>query len=247
MTSRFVSEPLTPTLPLQIAEQIGTGIVEEHFGPGERLKEVALAQTFGVSRATIREALRILENRGLVSIVPQHGALVSQLSRKELEDLFEIRAVLLGLASRRAAMNCSPDIEHRLFAKLSGLEAAKEDATVYARASADLVAEITRAAGNQQLMDYIGAFAQRIGRYARLGLGTQARRQQSLATWRRLLRAIVAHDGDAAETLHRQLSVQNLAAGLAELDRREHKDREADERANSPSGTRRKASARGDA
>ncbi|TAK40762.1 MAG: GntR family transcriptional regulator, partial [Betaproteobacteria bacterium] len=91
MLSRMLSEPLTPTLPLQIAERIGGGIMDERFRPGERLKEVALAQTFGVSRATIREALRILENRGLVSIVPQRGAQVTKLSRKELEDLFEIR------------------------------------------------------------------------------------------------------------------------------------------------------------
>ena len=81
MDLRPLSDPLTPTLPLQIAERIGGGIVEETFRAGERLKEIALASTFGVSRATIREALRLLENRGLVSILPQRGAHVTQLSR----------------------------------------------------------------------------------------------------------------------------------------------------------------------
>ena len=225
MNNSFASTPLTPTLPLQIAEQIGTAIMEEKFRPGERLKEVALAESFGVSRATVREALRLLENRGLVSIVPQRGALVTQLSRKELEDLFEIRAVLLGLASRRVAMSCSQDTERRLFADFRKLQAAKDDAAAYARASSKLVEEIARASGNQQLMDYIAAAAQRIGRYARLGLNTPARRKESLANWLLLLRAIVARDGDTAEALHRQLSVQNLAAGLAELDRREREDK----------------------
>jgi len=227
LPGRLSSEILTPTLPLQIAERIGSGIVDGRFRPGERLKEVALAQSFGVSRATIREALRVLEKRGLVSIVPQRGALVTQLSRKELEDLFEIRAVLLGLVSRRVALTCTPEVERRLFASYAALEAARNDGTAYARASASFVSELARNSGNEQLVDYIESFAQRIGRYARLGLSTPARRKQSLGNWRRLVRAIVAHDGNASEMLHRQLSTQNLAAGLAELDRREREDRTA--------------------
>ncbi|OGA22931.1 MAG: hypothetical protein A3H34_01660 [Betaproteobacteria bacterium RIFCSPLOWO2_02_FULL_67_19] len=240
MAYRSLSEPLTPTLPLQIAERIGGGIMDETFRPGERLKEVALAQSFGVSRASIREALRILENRGLVSIVPQRGAQVTKLSRKELEDLFEIRAVLLGLVSRRVALSCTPEVEQRLFAGYRALQAARNDATAYAHASADLVLALARSCGNQQLLDYIASFAQRIGRYARLGLSTPARRKQSLANWQRLLRAIVARDGDLAEAMHRRLSTQNLTAGLAELDRRDRGERAMREKARRPGASRRR-------
>ncbi len=221
MNTSFTASPLTRTLPLQIAERIGALIIEEKLRPGERLKEVGLATNFGVSRATIREALRILEQRNLVSIVPQRGAQVTKLSRRELEDLFEIRAVLLGLVSRRVALNYSPDIKRRLDAGYSKLQAAKNDATAYARASADLVAELTQVCGNQQLADYIADFALRIGRYARLGLSRPERRTQSLANTARMLRAIAARDAELAETLHRRLSTQNLVAALAELERRE--------------------------
>lgn len=231
MQLRSLNEPLTPTLPLQIAERIGGGIMDETFAPGERLKEVGLAGSFGVSRATIREALRILENRGLVSIVPQRGAQVTKLSRKELEDLFEIRAVLLGLVSRRAALSCSPEVERLLFAGYRALQSALSDATAYAHASADMVSILARSCGNQQLVDYIASFAQRIGRYSRLGLSTPARRKQSIANWQQLVRAIVARDGDAAEATHRRLSMQNLAAGLAELDRREREERASRDKA----------------
>src|SRR5487761_2611963 len=103
--SPFSPATLTPTLLLQIAERIGEAIVDEQFAPGERLKEVDLATAFGVSRTTVHEALRILENRGLVRILPERGAQVTQLSRVELENLFEIRAVLLGLAASHAARN----------------------------------------------------------------------------------------------------------------------------------------------
>ena len=221
MNTPIAASSLTRTLPLQIAERIGALIIEEALPPGERLKEARLATNFGVSRATIREALRILEQRNLVSIVPQRGAQVTKLSRRELEDLFEIRAVLLGLVSRRVALNYSPDVKRRLYAGYSKLKAAKNDATAYARASADLVAEFTNVCGNQQLADYIADFALRIGRYARLGLSRPARRTQSLANWARLLRAIAARDAELAESLHRRLSTHNLVAALAELERRE--------------------------
>jgi DNA-binding GntR family transcriptional regulator len=225
MHDSLTALPLTPTLPLQIADRIGTAIVEEHFAPGERLKEVTLAQSFGVSRATVREALRILENRGLVSIYSQRGARVTKLSRKELEDLFEIRAVLLGLASSKVAQVCTPEIKRRLMACMRDLENARGDGAAYARGSAAMVAVITEASGNQQLYDSIAAFAQRIGRYARLGLNTPGRRQQSLGDWKRLIRAITSGDAEAAEALHRDLSFKNRDAALAELDRREREER----------------------
>jgi len=212
---------LTRTLPLQLAERLGTAIVEEQIAPGERLKEVDLARSFGVSRATVREALRLLEQRRLVSIVPQRGAQVTKLERRELEDLFEIRAVLLGLASRRVARDYSPASASVLNAGHARLKAAVGSGTSYARASADLAADIARLSGNQQLADYIADFAQRIGRYARLGLATPERQARSLANWGKLLRAMAARDAEKAEAIHRRLSAENLVAAMTELERRE--------------------------
>ncbi|MEP7261742.1 MAG: FCD domain-containing protein, partial [Usitatibacter sp.] len=93
-------------------------------------------------------------------------------------------------------------------------------ATEYARASTALVATVTRLSENHQIEDYIAEAALRFRRYARLGLASRQRRDESLATWRRLVRAIAAHDGDTAETTHRKLALTNLAAGLAEIRRR---------------------------
>lgn len=212
---------LTRTLPLQLAERLGSAIVEEQVAPGERLKEVDLARSFGVSRATVREALRLLEQRGLVSIVPQRGAQVTKLERRELEDLFEIRAVLLGLASRRVARDYSVESAAVLAAGHARLKAGIGDATAYARASAEMAADIARLSGNQQLADYIADFAQRIGRYARLGLATPERQARSLSNWGKLLRAMAARDAEKAEAIHRRLSTENLEAAMAELQRRE--------------------------
>ncbi len=225
MELRFAA--LTPTLPLQIAERIGASIVEERFAPGERLKEVELAQSFNVSRATIREALRILEKRGLVVILPQRGARVTELSRKELEDLFELRAALLGLASRRVAERATPEGLREVRAGLKALEGCAGDGPAYARASTAMVALITRLSENRQIESYIAEFAQRFGRYARLGLASRERREESLSNWRRLVRAIAAGDADTAESTHRKLALTNLAAGLAEIERREARTKKA--------------------
>ena len=212
---------LVPTLPLQIADQIGARIVDEDFAPGERLKEAELAQSFGVSRATIREALRILERRSLVKILPQRGARVTELRRKELEDLFEMRAALLGLASRRVAERASPSDLRELRAGRGALESSVNDASQYAKASSAMVATITRLSQNEQLANYIAEFAQRFGRYARLGLVSQDRRKKSLSHWRKLVAVISKSDAAVAELLHRSLALENLAAGLAEIEKRE--------------------------
>ena len=208
------------TLPLQIADRVAEAIVEERFAPGERLKEVELAASFDVSRATVREALRILERRGLVSIVPQHGAQVAKLSRQELEDMFDIRVMLLGLASRTLAKRITAEKESQFWDGLARLAAAKEDATDYFHVSAEMALLVADLGGNTLLCEQLRSFAQHIGRYARLGFITGARRGQSLPNWRRLVKAIGAGDPETAEALHRSMSQENRVAALAALDRR---------------------------
>ena len=117
-----------PTLPSQIAVRIGRAIVDGDFQPGEKLREVDLSQSFGVSRASIREALRTLESEGLVTILPQRGAQVTTLSAEEVRDIFEIRANLMGLACQRLAAAATPAIAGQLETLLDTLRTARDDA-----------------------------------------------------------------------------------------------------------------------
>jgi len=68
------------------------------FKPRARLVEADLAERLNVSRYWVRDALKILENRGLVKIIPFKGAVVSDLSEKEINDIFAIRVALEQLA-----------------------------------------------------------------------------------------------------------------------------------------------------
>lgn len=210
-------QPLLQTLPLQIAEHLCARIIEGKDPPGGRLREVELAASFDVSRATVREALRLLEQRGLVRILPQRGAHVTQLSAKELDDLFEVRASLLATGSRLVAERCTDSMAGSLRLMLERLRQSAGDVNAYAPVSAELVHMIVHMSGNEVLANYSDDFALRIGRYARMGLAAPARRRRSVAMWSRLVAAIAQRDGPAAAQLHSQLALENRTAALEEF------------------------------
>ena len=78
-------------------------LYEGQFIPGQRLIAPDLMRYFGVGRGTIREVLNRLASSGVVTIIPNRGAQVRELSRREVGDVLEIVEVLLGLAARGAA------------------------------------------------------------------------------------------------------------------------------------------------
>lgn len=92
---------LYETKPLRelIADRIRSDIIKGTFIEGERLVEPKLAETLGISRTPIREALRQLEGEGFIEIVPRRGAVVKQITIKDLDDLYAIKANLEGLAA----------------------------------------------------------------------------------------------------------------------------------------------------
>jgi DNA-binding GntR family transcriptional regulator len=97
-----------------IAQSIKEMIFQAEFKPGQQLVQENLARMFGVSRVPVRDALQILISMGLAVNVPRHGVIVRPLSRKLLEELFEIRKVLEGAAIRIAARRISPALIHVL-------------------------------------------------------------------------------------------------------------------------------------
>lgn len=87
----------------ELAEKIYSKIVAGDFGPGRPLRQEALAQEFEVSRTPIREALRQLEAKGIISHARGHSAVVRTPSSREIREKYQIRAELEGLAAQLAA------------------------------------------------------------------------------------------------------------------------------------------------
>ncbi|HXV09529.1 MAG TPA: GntR family transcriptional regulator [Burkholderiales bacterium] len=195
--------PLTRSLPEQIAAQVSRRIASGAYGPGQRILEQAIAAEFAVSRGPVREALRLLEKDGLVTILPRRGAQVTSLSVDEVREIFEIRAVLNGLRDRRIAESPArlallPAIEAEVGTLARVVREGGEGAG-YVETVFELNRLLNEATTNKRLSSILDSLALQTLRYSRLGLSTPERRRQSLKHWQQLVRAIREGDGEAAQ------------------------------------------------
>lgn len=88
-----------------LVDSLREGILYGRYAPGQRLIETDLTREFGVSRGPLREAFRRLTAEGLIESIPNRGAAVRRLTRKETRELFEIRTALEVLSAELAARN----------------------------------------------------------------------------------------------------------------------------------------------
>lgn len=87
----------------RIADTIRNGVVSGQFVPGQHLIEADLTARLGISRSSLREALRHLQGDGIVAMHRYRGAHICRLTRRESEDLLEVLEQLVRLAARNAA------------------------------------------------------------------------------------------------------------------------------------------------
>jgi DNA-binding GntR family transcriptional regulator len=92
------------TLPVEVARHLREAIIGGEIRPGERLNELKLTHAFGLSRAPIREGLRILQAEGLINIEPRRGAFVRTLSPDGLREIFDTRLMFESYAISRGKM-----------------------------------------------------------------------------------------------------------------------------------------------
>jgi DNA-binding GntR family transcriptional regulator len=142
-----------PALRDQVKDVLLERIARGDYGPGERLVETAIARELGISQAPVREALRDLDQLGLVVHEPNRGCSVRKVSPRELREAFPVRAALEALASRLAAPRIGDADLARLDALLEEMVAAARvaDPLAQAHANARFHATIVAAAGNETL------------------------------------------------------------------------------------------------
>ncbi|MFV1956426.1 MAG: GntR family transcriptional regulator [bacterium] len=91
------------TLREQIVFSLRESIIRGELKPGTKLTEPELAARLGISRTPIRESFRQLESEGFLTVIPRKGAVVSNITRKDIEDFYELKSLLEGYAARIAA------------------------------------------------------------------------------------------------------------------------------------------------
>ena len=188
-----------------IVEDLERRIIAGVLKPGQRLIEQTLCETFGVSRAPLREAFQILENHGFVVREPRKGVSVAKVSPQEAADIYRIRASLEGLATSLAVQNRTPeflgqlkDLHDRMIQA-----AEKSQVTKYEELNRKFHELIITSSGNRRLVQLINAFNKQTMRY-RLAItrapGWMANSTRSHAS---TVASFEAGDAEAAEQLRK--------------------------------------------
>ena len=181
----------------QIRQDILNGVYKEH----EELKEATLGEKMGVSRTPVREALRQLELEGLVEIIPNKGARVTGITKKDIDDIYQIRYLLEGLSARWATEHVTEEqldkMEETLY--LTEFHAAKGNYEQVYELDSQFHELMYEASGSKLLNHILSDFHMYVTRVRRTSLASKNRSKNSTEEHRAILNAIRERNADKAE------------------------------------------------
>jgi DNA-binding GntR family transcriptional regulator len=185
------------TLRGQAYEILKRQLMTGELAPGERVNEVVMAAQLGISRGPLREAIRKLEQEGLLTAVPQRGVFVRELTQEEAAELQEVRLALETAAACRLARHYTAKEQALLEERLDALRGLHLDnSSLVERMTADLAFHeaICEASGNDTLLE---TWRSLIGRITLMVLNVGPQRMSQLQDaegHRPLLEAIASGD-----------------------------------------------------
>ena len=197
------------TLADRVFAAIQDAIVKGELRPGSKMSEAELAARYGVSRGPLREALRRLEGRKLLSRIPHVGVRVISLTFQELIEIYQVREVMEGMAARLAA-------QHMTAAEVEGLrqllaehqqQAELQEGRAYFQNEGDFDFHyrIVQGSKNSVLTQMlVGELYHRVRLYRYQFSVTEGRPQRAFAEHHNIIEAIAARDGEMAEILMRR-------------------------------------------
>ena len=199
MTSDF-SVNMNEYLPLRdvVFNTLRQAILKGELKPGERLMEIALAERLGVSRTPIREAMRKLEQEGLVVMIPRRGAQVANITEKDLNDVLEVRIALENVAIEKACARMTEEEMRRLWLAAKEFEHTEADVAFHE--------VIYQASDNKRLIQVLNNMREQIYRYRVEYLKEGETRDVLVKEHEELTKAIRERDVERAK----QLSFQHI-------------------------------------
>jgi GntR family transcriptional regulator, trigonelline degradation regulator len=198
LTSRV--ERVAAPLREQVLDLLRREIVELRFQPGQRLVERELIERLGVSRTTIREALRELAAEGLVTSIPQKGSIVAVPSLKEAAEVYEVRALLEGAAARQFSERATEVHLVSLRGAFAAVElaGAADDPKALVAAKDQFYEVLFDGADNSIIRQVIGALHARVAVLRAASLQELGRPAQSVAEIHAIVTSVEKRDGDRA-------------------------------------------------
>jgi len=203
--------PAAAPLRQQVVGALREAVAEGRFLPGDRLVERELCELLGVSRTCLREALRELENDGIVTSLPNRGVVVSTISPRDAREIYEMRAQLEGLLAERCARLASSIQLAELERSVEGLAQAYEANTGLLKAKRAFYETLMAGADHDLAASMLRSIQLRASQLRVMTLSDPDRSRQSIAEIRALVRAIKRRDPDAALSAARR-HVQNAGA-----------------------------------
>jgi len=208
MNTKLINRPLYE----DVAERLREQIFSHELAPGSWLDEQSLAAAFGISRTPMREAIKVLASEGLVTSKMNKGSYVTEVDRRDLEQIFTVLSLLEGQAAKETAINATEvqltqldDLHHRL-----EKAAADRDIGQFFEFNVKFHELIQEIAGNKWMNGVIDDLRKVLKLQRRDSLSRGDRLLSSLLEHREILQAILKRDPVAAELAMRN----HLARGL---------------------------------
>jgi DNA-binding GntR family transcriptional regulator len=198
----------------EVAERLRSRIFAHDLAPGAWIDEQALAESFGISRTPMREALKVLAAEGLVTLKPRRGCYVTEVTERDLDEIFPVLALLEGRCAHEAAQKARGADLKRLESLHEKLEraGAAGDVEAYFQANQDFHLALQELAGNRWLMQAIEDMRKVLKLIRRHSLLREGRIEESLAEHRAIMAGIRAGDPEAAEQAMRRHLMSGRAA-----------------------------------
>ncbi|QBE49052.1 GntR family transcriptional regulator [Leucobacter triazinivorans] len=208
----------------QVIQALRSAILNFEFRPGQRLVERELIEQLQVSRTTVREALRELTSEGLVTVVPQRGAIVSTPSLEEAEDLYEIRALLESLLIERFVQRADDAQLARLVEsveRFAASSAGTEDIRIVLDSKDQFYEVLVEGAGSPTLAGIVEGLQARVRLLRATSMSEPGRSDAAVAELRAVAAAAVRREPAEAARLCAQ-HVRNAAVNALKHLRESH-------------------------
>ncbi len=193
---RAIEQRRSQTLVTICEAEVERMIFDGELERGMRINELTLAARLGVSRGPVREACRSLAQAGLLDIRANRGFFVRKLARKEVVDLYDLRAGLMRLAGESIARRIRPEHLAGLSAQLAAMDAAcvRADAARFQQLNVEFHAALVEATDNARLQSIYNGLDKELRLFRRRGLASEAALSASNQEHHVIVEAIAARD-----------------------------------------------------
>lgn len=193
-------EHKTVSLAEQVFEHLENNILSGVYPRGEYLTELKLVADLGVSRTPIREALHRLETEHIIETTSK-GILVLGVTEKDIEDIYEIRLKIEGLAARRAAENITDEQikDMKETVDLQEFYVERKDAEQIRKMDSKFHYQLYLYSASNVYLDTLEPLHKKLQKYRKASVENSERAKMSVLEHKAIFDAISAHDGDAAE------------------------------------------------